>query len=77
MPKRTNELSLTQREMDVMTILWKSETPLVASEIANSNSSLNINTVQAVIRKLLNKKYIVVADIVYSDLPCCRRRGPR
>ena len=76
MPKRTNELSLTQREMDVMTILWKSETPLVASEIANSNSSLNINTVQAVIRKLLNKKYIVVADIVYSGTVLTRSYKP-
>ena len=76
MLKRTNELSLTQREMDVMTILWKSETPLVASEIANSNSSLNINTVQAVIRKLLNKKYIVVADIVYSGTVLTRSYKP-
>ncbi len=33
MPRGKTELSLTKREMDVMTILWESNTPLVASEI--------------------------------------------
>ena len=61
MPSGKTELLLTKRELDVMTILWESSKPLVASEITKMDESLNINTVQAVIRKLLDKKYIEVA----------------
>lgn len=76
MPRGKTELSLTKREMDVMTILWESNTPLVASEITKMDDSLNINTVQAVIRKLLDKKYIEVADIVYSGTVLTRSYRP-
>lgn len=76
MPRGKTELSLTKREMDVMTILWESNTPLVASEITKMDASLNINTVQAVIRKLLDKKYIEVADIVYSGTVLTRSYKP-
>jgi predicted transcriptional regulator len=76
MPRGKTELSLTKREMDVMTILWESNTPLVASEITKMDDSLNINTVQAVIRKLLDKKYIEVADIVYSGTVLTRSYKP-
>ncbi len=40
------------------------------------DDSLNINTVQAVIRKLLDKKYIEVADIVYSGTVLTRSYRP-
>lgn len=76
MPSRKTELSLTKKEIDVMTILWESDTPLVASEITKKDESLNINTVQAVIRKLLNKKYIEVANIVYSGTVLTRSYRP-
>jgi len=76
MPRGKTELSLTKREMDVMTILWESNTPLVASEITKMDDSLNINTVQAVIRKLLDKKCIEVADIVYSGTVLTRSYRP-
>ncbi len=76
MPRGKTELSLTKREMDVMTILWESNTPLVASEITKMDDSLNINTVQAVIRKLLDKKHIEVADIVYSGTVLTRSYRP-
>lgn len=76
MPRGKTELSLTKREMDVMTVLWESDTPLVASEITKIEESLNINTVQAVIRKLLDKKYIEVADIVYSGTVLTRSYRP-
>ncbi|WP_313130883.1 BlaI/MecI/CopY family transcriptional regulator [Anaerocolumna sp.] len=76
MSKRKNEFSLTQKEMDVMEILWQSNKPLVASEITKINESLNINTVQAVIRKLLDKKIIKVSDIVYSGTVLTRSYLP-
>lgn len=76
MPRGKTELSLTKRELDVMTILWESSRPLVASEITKMDESLNINTVQAVIRKLLDKKYIEVDDIVYSGTVLTRSYKP-
>lgn len=44
---------LTSREIDILNILWENEKPLIASEIADARSDLTINTVQAVLRKLL------------------------
>jgi len=44
--------------------IWESDIPLVASEVTKKDESLNINTLQVVIRKLLNKKYIEVANIL-------------
>ncbi|WP_349673323.1 BlaI/MecI/CopY family transcriptional regulator [Lacrimispora sp.] len=76
MPRGKTELSLTKRELDVMTILWESSRPLVASEITKKDESLNINTVQSVIRKLLDKKYIEVDDIVYSGTVLTRSYKP-
>ncbi|MEY8353191.1 BlaI/MecI/CopY family transcriptional regulator [Lachnospiraceae bacterium 54-53] len=76
MSKRKNEFTLTQKEMDVMGILWQSNKPLVASEITKINEALNINTVQAVIRKLLDKNIIKVSDIVYSGTVLTRSYLP-
>ena len=53
MPKAKSKFFLTEREMDVMRILWESKKPLVASDITKINESLSNNTVQSVIRKLL------------------------
>lgn len=61
-----NAIRLSNRELDVMNILWDSEKALVASEITQVNPSLSINTVQAVLKNLLRKAYIKIADIVYS-----------
>ncbi|WP_313071117.1 BlaI/MecI/CopY family transcriptional regulator [Lacrimispora sp.] len=76
MPRTKSSSLLTDREMDVMKILWSSKEPLVASEIAKKGDSLSNNTVQSVLRKLLEKKYIVVADIVYSGTVLTRSYKP-
>ena len=39
--------NLTRRDMDIMNILWQSEEPMTASQIAGVNPDLTINTVQA------------------------------
>lgn len=57
---------LTNRENDIMELLWKSEKPLIASDIARMDDNLSINTVQSVLKTLLKKGLIEVADIVYS-----------
>lgn len=57
---------LTKRQEDVMNILWDAKEPIIASEIVKTGTDLNINTVQAALRSLINKNYIEVAEIVYS-----------
>lgn len=60
------KIKLSGRELDVMNVLWSVEKPLVASEICRENPSLSINTVQAVLKGLLKRNLIRIADIVYS-----------
>lgn len=73
---KTNKKKLTKRELDVISILWNSDTPLVASEICSRDSELNINTVQTAINSLLKKEMIAVADIVYSGTVLSRCYKP-
>lgn len=63
---------LTKRDMDILNILWNSQNPMTAAEITNAKDGLTINTVQAVLRKLLKQELIEVADIVYSGTVLCR-----
>ena len=58
--------NLTKRDLDVMHVLWDSEEPKPAAMIVKARPDLTMNTVQAVLRKLLNNNFIEVADIVYS-----------
>lgn len=48
--------TLTGRQLDVMQILWASEKPLIASEILKRNETLNIHTVQSVLKSLVEKQ---------------------
>lgn len=57
---------ISEKEKEIMSVLWHSSEPLTASAIVEKEEKLNINTVQAAMRSLMNKKYIKVADIVYS-----------
>ena len=64
--------NLSQKQLDVMKILWDAGTPLVASDIVKAESSMNINTVQASLRVLLKE----IADIVYSGTVLSRSYRP-
>lgn len=68
--------SLTNRDLDILTVLWNSPKSMTASEIAAADQSLKINTVQAVLRKLLKNNLIEVADIVYSGTVLSRSYTP-
>lgn len=59
-------IKLSGRELDVMNVLWGINVPVIAKEIVDLDPSLSINTVQAILKSLLKRKYIKVADIVYS-----------
>ncbi len=63
---------LTNRDLDILNTLWNSNKPLTASEIFKLNAGITMNTIQAVLRKLLRKELIEVADIVYSGTVLCR-----
>ncbi len=67
---------ITKKQLEIMKILWSSDKPLIASEILKRNNSLNINTVQACLRALVNKQFIKVADIVYSGTVLTRSYTP-
>lgn len=68
--------ALSHRDMDVLHILWENSEPMTALQITNANIELTTNTVQAVLRKLLKKNLIEVADIVYSGTVLCRSYRP-
>lgn len=57
---------ISNREQDVMMVLWKEQCSLTASGIVEANPTLSINTVQLALKNLMKKGFIEVADIVYS-----------
>ena len=69
-------VSFTSKEQAVMNQLLSAETSLTASEIVPQNKTLNSNTVQSVVRSLLKRGYIEVAQIVYSGKVLCRSYRP-
>lgn len=71
-----NMIKLTKRQEDVMNVLWESQKPMIASEIMKKREDFNINTVQSTLRTLVKKKYIEVADIVYSGTVLSRSYRP-
>ncbi len=71
MPKLLPD-DLTHRDMDILNVLWEGKGSLTASQIVEAGPSLTINTVQAVLRKLLKKKLIEIDKIVYSGTVLCR-----
>lgn len=59
-------LKVTNREKDILEVLWNSETPLLASDIPRINNALSISSVQLGLRNLLAKNIIEVANIIHS-----------
>ncbi|WDF82599.1 BlaI/MecI/CopY family transcriptional regulator [Lacticaseibacillus pabuli] len=59
------KIKLTRREEDMLKTLWASDEPMSARAVANS-AGISMNTVQAVLRKLLRAGCIETAKIGYS-----------
>lgn len=57
---------LKEKEFNIMWILFNTEEPLTASQIASKDESFTVNIVQAILRKLLKMGLVEVSDIVYS-----------
>lgn len=54
------------RELDVLNILWKKGEPMMATDIVFEGKGLTQSTVTAVLRKLLNMKYVEVVGVTHS-----------
>ena len=52
MPKKQPFQKITNRELEILQLLWHTDHPLIASEIATLKPDLTINTVQAELRNL-------------------------
>ena len=63
---------LTKMDVRILEVLWESKEPLSYSQIVEVEPSLNVNTVQAQLRKLLKQGLIHVADVGYSGTVLCR-----
>ncbi|WP_052045492.1 BlaI/MecI/CopY family transcriptional regulator [Peptostreptococcus sp. MV1] len=63
---------LSDREEDIMSILWNTDKSLTATEIFHCNEEISKNTIQVVLRNLLKKEYIKVSDVVYSGTTLSR-----
>lgn len=64
---------LSEREMNVMQVLWKYEKPMTVTEIVESEKELTTPTVYTVLRKLLDKGYVQVIDTVQTGKVFARR----
>lgn len=64
---------LSQKEIDIMQVLWKNDKPLFVSEIVSSNKEFSLPTVQRLLKKLEKRGYIQVADIVQHGKALARR----
>ena len=76
MASLSNKYNLTKREKEIMEVLWTSPKSLVASEIAQKGGGMSLNTVQAILRKLLKNGLIKVNEIVYSGTVLSRSYIP-
>lgn len=73
---KKKDFALSKRELDVMNVLWAEGKPMIASEIPEKHPGLSINTVQAVLKKLLKREFIEVAKIVQSGTVLSRSYAP-
>lgn len=68
---------LNSNERDIMYVLWESNRPLTASEIVEAKKGLTIPTVQRLLKKLLEKNYVEVSEIVQVGKALARSYKPQ
>ena len=67
---------VTNKELDVLKILWASKEPLTAKDIHTSHPNLVLSTVQISLKKLIKKNLVEIKDIVYSGTVLTRSYAP-
>lgn len=68
---------LNSNERDIMYVLWESNRPLTASEIVEAKKGLTTPTVQRLLKKLLEKNYVEVSEIVQVGKALARSYKPK
>ena len=58
---------LSTRENQIMNILWNSDKPMSANQIAEKCDDMSVFSVQQVLQRLLKNEIIKVAEIGYSN----------
>ncbi len=69
-------IMMNPRELDVLNILWKSEEPMMATDIVNAGQGLTQSTVTAVLRKLLQANLVEVVGVTHSGKVLSRTYRP-
>lgn len=67
---------MNPRELDVLNILWKTDAPMISTEIVNAGEGLTQSTVTAVLRKLLQANMVEVVGIAHSGKVLSRTYRP-
>lgn len=67
---------MNPRELDVLNILWKSDEPMMATDIVNAKKGLTQSTVTAVLRKMLSKELVEVVGVTHSGRVLSRTYRP-
>lgn len=70
------KISVGNKELDILDVLWNSPKPLTVTMICEANPNLNYNTVQSCIKKLSKKGLVEVGEIVYSGTVLTRSYQP-
>ena len=68
--------NLTDKEFEIMEVLWKSDRPLHAGELLKGTSTISANSIHRIISHLLEKKYIKVAGSVLISKSMSRLYSP-
>ncbi|MDE7199558.1 MAG: BlaI/MecI/CopY family transcriptional regulator [Lachnospiraceae bacterium] len=59
-------MKLTERELEVMRILWEADKPLMVSEIVQRDKNGTIYSVQRIIQNLIKKEMVAVEGMAYN-----------
>lgn len=61
-----SRFNVTNKELEVLEILWEHEEGLTAKQIVETDPDLILSTVQSVLNKLKKRGLVTVGEIVYS-----------
>lgn len=56
-------MDLTKKEKNILDILWEFDKPMCVADITAVNNTLKKNTVTVLLKKMLDKNLVYVADI--------------
>ena len=64
--EQENTMKLTERELEIMRILWEADKPLMVSEIVQRDKNGTIYSVQRIIQNLIKKEMVAVEGMAYN-----------